>query len=293
MPLATLDISGPIATLTLRRPDARNSLSPELLADLAACVHSLSTRQDASVAIVTGEGKSFCAGMDLKAVLGNNDLALKLLTQLAELTHALRALPQVTIAKVNGAAIGGGCGLSTVCDISVTHADAKLGFPEVDLGVCPAVVAPWLVRKVGAGRARAILLKGGLLTGAEALAQTLVNHCVPTIADLDPYVNDLAQRLSQGGPNALRVTKQLLNELDGSTGLALLRRETLRRSPRHARRSSPAAGQTREVDTSDLFQSRGAQAPGLLSHPPCVPKTPQCSPSSSHSRASSSAASAR
>jgi methylglutaconyl-CoA hydratase len=224
MPLATLDINGPIATLALRRPDARNSLSLELLADLAACVQSLSTRQDVTVAILTGEGKSFCAGMDLKAVLDNNNLALNLLTQLADLTHALRALPQVTIAKVNGAAIGGGCGLSTVCDLSITHSDAKLGFPEVDLGVCPAVVAPWLVRKVGAGRARAILLKGGLMTGAEAHSQTLVNHCVPAPADLDPAVDQLAQRLAQGGPNALRVTKQLLNELDGSTDLALLRR---------------------------------------------------------------------
>lgn len=224
MPLATLTTNGPIATLTLRRPDARNSLSPELLTDLAACVKDLGTRQDVTVAIVTGEGKSFCAGMDLKAVLDNNELALRLLTQLSELTHALRALPQVTIAMVNGAAIGGGCGLSTVCDISVTHADAKLGFPEVDLGVCPAVVAPWLMRKVGAGRSRAILLKGGLLSGSEAHAQTLVNHCVPTPAELEPQVMELANRLAQGGPNALRVTKQLLNELDGSTDLALLRR---------------------------------------------------------------------
>jgi methylglutaconyl-CoA hydratase len=224
MPLATLTILGPIASLTLRRPDARNSLSPQLLTDFATCISQLAASSNITVAILTGEGKSFCAGMDLKAVLDNNALALDLLTQLADLTHALRALPQVTIAQVNGAAVGGGCGLSTVCDLSVTHADAKLGFPEVDMGVCPAVVAPWLVRKVGPGRARAILLKGGLMTGSEAHAQTLVNHCVPTLADLEPYVADLAQRLSQGGPNALRATKQLLNELDGSTDLPLLRR---------------------------------------------------------------------
>lgn len=224
MPLATLEFQGPIATLTLRRPDARNSMSVELLTELEACVKSLASHREATVAIITGEGKSFCAGMDLKAVLDNNDLALILLTRLAELTHALRALPQVTIAKVNGAAIGGGCGLSTVCDVSVTHADAKLGFPEVDMGVCPAVVAPWLVRKVGAGRARAILLKGGLMSGTEALAQTLVNHCVPSAADLDGFVAEMAQRLALGGPNALAATKRLLNEIDGSNDLELLRR---------------------------------------------------------------------
>lgn len=224
MPLVTLDVEGSIATLTLRRPDARNSMSVELLTEFEACVKTLATKCEATVAIITGEGKSFCAGMDLKAVLDNNELALRLLTRLAELTFAIRALPQVTIAKVNGAAIGGGCGLSTVCDISVTHADAKLGFPEVDMGVCPAVVAPWLVRKVGAGRARAILLKGGLMSGTEALAQTLVNYCVPTAADMDGFVAEMAARLALGGPNALAATKKLLNEIDGSNDLELLRR---------------------------------------------------------------------
>ncbi len=224
MPLATLEVDGSIATLTLRRPDARNSMSVELLTELEACVKTLATQREATVAIITGEGKAFCAGMDLKAVLDNNELALRLLTRLAELTFAIRALPQVTIAKVNGAAIGGGCGLSTVCDVSVTHADAKLGFPEVDMGVCPAVVAPWLVRKVGAGRARAILLKGGLMSGTEALAQTLVNHCVATGAELDGFVAEMAARLSLGGPNALAATKRLLNEIDGSNDLELLRR---------------------------------------------------------------------
>jgi methylglutaconyl-CoA hydratase len=223
MSLATLTFSGPVATLALNRPDARNSLSVDLLDALHTRVDELS-RASASVAIVIGEGKAFCAGMDLKAVLDNNPLALRLLTSLAELTHKLRALPQVTLARVNGAAIGGGCGLTTVCDISVTHADAKIGFPEVDLGVCPAVVAPWLVRKVGAGRARVILLKGGLMSGSDAHVCGLVNHCVPARADLDSFVADLAARLSTGGPGALKATKALLNEIDGSTNLDLLRR---------------------------------------------------------------------
>ncbi len=223
MPLATLTFNGPIATLALNRPDARNSLSIDLLDALHARVDELS-RAEASVAIVTGEGKAFCAGMDLKAVLDNNALALRLLTSLGELTHKLRALPQVIVARVNGAAIGGGCGLTTVCDVSATHADAKIGFPEVDLGVCPAVVAPWLVRKVGAGRARAILLSGGLMSGTQAHACGLVNHCVPALSDLDAFVTDLAARLSAGGPGALRATKGLLNEIDGSTNLDLLRR---------------------------------------------------------------------
>lgn len=223
--LAQLDINTPnIATLTLNRPESRNALSIDLLASLHHRVDELTKRPDITVAILTGAGKAFCAGMDLKAVLDNNDLARQLLTSLGDLTVKLRNLPQVTIARVNGAAIGGGCGLTTVCDFAITHADSKMGFPEVDLGVCPAVVAPWLVRKLGPGKARAILLRGGLMSGKEAHTLGLVTTLVETAADLDPAVTELAARLAQGGPDALRATKSLLNDLDGSRDTDLIRR---------------------------------------------------------------------
>src|SRR5262249_19360012 len=153
------------AVLKLNRPDARNALSQELLAALNTKLDDLLQHTGVTVLTVTGEGKSFCAGMDLKAVLSDDELPGKLLMAIAEVTLKLRALPMVPVAKVNGAAIGGGCGLACVCDIAITHADSKMGFPEVDLGVCPAVVAPWLVKKVGAGRARQVLLSGGLMSG--------------------------------------------------------------------------------------------------------------------------------
>ncbi len=222
--LATLTLDGPIATLALNRPDARNALSLDLLHALHARCAELEARRDVVVLVLTGTGKAFCAGMDLKAVLGNPDAALALLSSLADLTVRLRALPMVLVAKVNGAAIGGGCGLATVCDFALTHADSKMGFPEVDLGVCPAVVAPWLVRKIGAGRARAMLLRGGVLSGEEAHAAGLADLLVPTRDDLDPAADTLARRLAQGGPNALRATRDLLNQLDGSTDATLERR---------------------------------------------------------------------
>jgi enoyl-CoA hydratase/carnithine racemase len=171
--------------------------------------------------VFTGAGKSFCAGMDLKQVLGEPGAPLRLLTSLAEATVKLRMLPAITIASVNGAAIGGGCGLTTVCDFAITHADSKMGFPEVDLGVCPAVVAPWLVRKIGAGRARAMLLRGGLMSGKEAHAAGLVGECVDAREGLDAAVQSLAERLATGGPKALAATKRLLNEIDGSTDLEM------------------------------------------------------------------------
>lgn len=217
--LATFAIDGPVSTFTLNRPDARNALSIDMLRDMHVAIEQAQSGGPI-VMILTGAGRSFCAGMDLKQVLGDPDKPRELLMSLAEFTLKLRNLPLLTIASVNGAAIGGGCGLATVCDFAVTHADAKLGFPEVDMGVCPAVVAPWLVRKVGAGRARAILLRGGLMNGRDALAAGLVSECVDAVDGLDIAVRGLAERLASGGPNALRVTKQLLNELDGSAELS-------------------------------------------------------------------------
>jgi enoyl-CoA hydratase/carnithine racemase len=226
--LATLTLTPPIATHALKRPEVRNALSIDLLAAMHARIDELAERiashNDIHVVILTGAGKSFCAGMDLKQVLGHPTAPLQLLTSLAEFCLKLRALPAVTIAAVNGAAIGGGCGLSTVCDFALTHADSKMGFPEVDLGVCPAVVAPWLVRKVGAGRARAILLRGGLMSGREAQQAGIVTECVDTREQLDAAAKALAEKLATGGPNALRATKSLLNELDGSLDAAQARR---------------------------------------------------------------------
>src|SRR5262245_52472315 len=110
--LALLTTAGPIATLTLNRPDARNSLSIELLGALHARAGEMERRGDVTALVVTGAGKAFCAGMDLKAVASDEGLRaglpLKLLASLAEFTVRLRRLPLVTVAKVNGAAIGGG-----------------------------------------------------------------------------------------------------------------------------------------------------------------------------------------
>ncbi|MBL0927686.1 MAG: enoyl-CoA hydratase/isomerase family protein [Phycisphaerales bacterium] len=208
--LATLSVDGRVATLTLNRPDKRNALSLDLLEALHARCDDLAAAPQATILILTGAGRTFCAGMDLRAVLNEPGAPLRLLTSIAELTIKLRELPVVTIARVNGAAIGGGCGLVTVCDLAVTHPDAKLGFPEVDLGVCPAVVAPWLVRAVGAGPARRILLQGGTMTGQKAWELGLVSHCVAE-PELDATVRTVAEKLATAGPEALRATRRLLN----------------------------------------------------------------------------------
>lgn len=225
-PLALLSREARSATLTLNRPEQRNALSPDLLRALHEHVDTLTAlpeEEAPTVVGITGAGKAFCAGMDLKQVLGNHELAADLLMSLAELTWKIRRLPAVVVGIVNGPAIGGGCGLATVCDLALTYSENRMGFPEVDLGVCPAVVAPWLVRRIGPGRARRVLLSGGLISGAEAHALGIVTDLVPTRDELGPASAALIERLSKGAPGALRATKSLLNRLDGSDDLEVLR----------------------------------------------------------------------
>jgi enoyl-CoA hydratase/carnithine racemase len=217
--LAVLECSAPCATLRLCRPQQHNALSLEMLDDLHARLDELEGRDDISVLSLTGEGRSFCAGMDLKAVLmveGQVWPGPAVLESLAKFTLRLRALPMVVVAVVNGAAIGGGCGLLCVADLALTYADAKIGLPEVDLGLCPAVVAPWVVRKLGAGRARRVMLSGGVMDGQTAFALGLVDRCAPDRDGLDALAAETIARLASGGAHALRATKHLLNKLDGS-----------------------------------------------------------------------------
>lgn len=225
MTLASLEVAGAVGTLTLERPEQRNALSLDLIASMRKRVHELHGLGEGApkVVVLRGAGRAFCAGMDLKAVLGDAEAPARLLGSLAELTLELRALPAVLIARVHGAAIGGGCGLTCVCDLSLTHDEAKLGFPEVDLSVCPAVVAPWVVRKVGAGRARQILLRGGLMSGSEGAAVGLMDRSLGTVEELDAAVEELAARIASGGRRALAATKDLLNRLDGSCDESIVR----------------------------------------------------------------------
>ena len=240
--LATLSVDGPVATITINRPESRNALSIDLLDALHArmdeleplCGPALETQADTQntstdsdrvrVAVITGTGKAFSAGMDLRQVIldpasggsGNPELPLQLLTSLARLTLRVRTLPAVTVAAVNGPAVGGGCGLVCVCDVSLTHAENKLGFPEVDLGLCPAVIAPWVVKKLGLGPARRALLMGGVMSGIQAHAIGLVDLLAESPDAFGALVSETTERLAAGGTRALAVTKGLLADLDGS-----------------------------------------------------------------------------
>lgn len=222
--LAEIRAADGILTITMNRPEKRNALSLELISALHEAVTEVESRVasgEAHVLILAGAGRSFCAGMDLRGVIDDAKKMAGMLEQLAGVGLKIRQLTVPTIAKVQGAAIGGGCGLMVVPDFAVTHPQAKVGYPEVTLGVCPAVVAPWLIKKVGSGRARHMLLGGGTISGAAAHEIGLATHLCEADA-LDRTVDELAANLAGGGAHAIAVTKRWLNELDGSNAQAVL-----------------------------------------------------------------------
>ncbi|MBT8485999.1 MAG: enoyl-CoA hydratase/isomerase family protein, partial [Phycisphaerae bacterium] len=120
-----------------------------------------------------------------------------------------------TIACVQNAAIGGGFGFMAACDFRLTHPEAKIGYPPVATGLSPALMAPWLMRIVGPARARAMLLRGGTISGQVAFDAGIATGLHP-VTTLPEESVTLAQHLAQGGPHAMRAMKRFLNELDGS-----------------------------------------------------------------------------
>ena len=216
-------VTNGIATVTMNRSEKRNALSIELIEALEQAIETIEHDDSVRVLILAGEGKSFCAGMDLQGVMADAQGMRRMLRGLSRVLRRIRRLVVPTISKVQGAAVGGGCGLMVVTDFAITHPQAKVGYPEVSLGLCPAVVAPWVMRKIGPGPARAMLLAGGTISGQEGYERGLASHLVDQDR-LDAEVEALAQSLAQGGVVATKTTKSWLNELDGSLEDAALDR---------------------------------------------------------------------
>lgn len=223
--LVALTVVDGVATITMNRGDKANALSHPLIDAISIALDTITPRcaphGDIRVLILAGAGKVFCAGMDLRGVIDDPAAMGEMLRGLSRVSRNIRRLSIPTITRVQGAAVGGGCGFMVVTDFAVTHPESKVGYPEVDLGICPAVVAPWLIKKIGAGRARAMLLAGGTMSGQQGFEAGLATHlCAHD--QLDATVAELAKRLCAGGPQAIATTKRLLNELDGSNDDAVL-----------------------------------------------------------------------
>jgi methylglutaconyl-CoA hydratase len=215
--LVLTDIDGGCATITLNRPLARNALSAELVEALERAVDAVGNRAPSDavrVVVLAGAGKAFCAGMDIKSVMADPEGMRGAVRGLARVMRSVRDLPVPTVSRVQVAAIGGGCGLMVATDFTVTHDEARLGYPGADVGISPAAVAPWVARRIGAGRARAMLLEGQIISGREAAAMGLVTHLVERDR-LERHTTELAARFAAGNLEALVTTKRWLNELEG------------------------------------------------------------------------------
>lgn len=221
--------SGAVLRLTMNRPDQRNALSRALVDALQAALDGVAG--DVRVVVLTGAGSAFSAGADLASLQAMQTASaednLDDSRALSDLFQTLRTHRCPVVARVNGAAIGGGCGLVAACDLSVCVAGAKLGFPEVRLGFVPAIVLPFVVRRVGEGRARELLLRGARFSADEALAAGFVTR-VAEADELDAAVNELVAELAgQTSATALALTKQLFHVADGLAPDAAARHATL------------------------------------------------------------------
>src|SRR5262245_55786061 len=204
-PAVLYRVQPPAAIVTLNRPERRNAISRELIAAGMAAFQK--ARDDAAVraVILTGAGKAFCAGMDLAELtetIQSKAEANKVwddAQQLTGLYQLIYTLPKPTIAAVNGAAVAGGAGFVTVCDLALAVPEAKLGYPEVRRGLVAAMVMPHLLRHVGERCARFLLLTGELIDAAEACRTGLINAVVPSAEKLMDEALAWARSLAEGG----------------------------------------------------------------------------------------------
>jgi methylglutaconyl-CoA hydratase len=205
-----------VATVTLNRPELHNAFNDELIKDLISCFSALDKNDLVRVVVLTGSGKSFCAGADLNWMKRMKDYSMEENLSdsqtLCELFTIMNDLQKPLIGKINGAALGGGAGLLAVCDYVVAVDTASFGFTEVRLGLLPAVISPFVIAKIGASHARATFLTGAKFNVTKAINMGLV-HQVSSFDKIDEDINELIKEFLQAAPNAQKLAKQLIKEV--------------------------------------------------------------------------------
>ena len=221
-----LEIENGVALLTINRPKSLNALNSETLSELNTCLAELERNTDVKVVILTGSGeKAFVAGADISEMVNATPAEGRTMGLLAkEAFGRLENMPQVTIAAVNGYALGGGCEISMACDIRVASENAKFGQPECGLGILPGFGGTQrLARLVGKGRAKELIFTCDQITAEDAYRMGLANHVVPQ-AELIDYCKAMAGRIMKNGPFAVALAKQAINtgmDTDLDSGLKL------------------------------------------------------------------------
>lgn len=198
-----------VAELRLIRAEARNSLNPALMAALSATLRELSGDPRVRIVVVTGEGKVFSGGGDLREMRSPGWDATVQVRGFAGLMAALDACDKPLVVRVNGHAIGGGAAIAAAGDVTIAASTARMGFGEVRLGVVPALAGPYAIRRIGEGRTRRLLLSGVQLSAEEACRLGLIDE-VAAPDELDDAVDRVLDELLLGGPEAQRHIKRLL-----------------------------------------------------------------------------------
>jgi methylglutaconyl-CoA hydratase len=217
-PRVAVSLDGPVAHVVLARPEARNAFDGPMVHELHDAVGAASARDDVRVIVLAGRGSVFCAGADvewMKTVAGfTREENLADARSLFELFEAIDRSPKAVVACVQGAALGGGAGLAAVADIVVAEEEAEFGFTEVRLGLVPAVISPYVVRKIGASAARELFLTGERFGAARAEAIGLV-HRVVKRDELDAAVDERVREVLQAAPGAVAAAKDLVRSVSG------------------------------------------------------------------------------
>jgi methylglutaconyl-CoA hydratase len=203
-----------IGFIELNRPEKRNALNAEMVESIKSALISFNENKEVKVIVIKAAGKVFCSWADLAYLqsLQSNTYEENLedSRNLKDLFYLIYTLPKVVIAQIQGHALAGGCGLATVCDFSFTVPEAKFGYTEVKIGFVPAIVKVFLIRKIGEGKARQLLLDGDLIDAAEAKNMGIVNWVVAQ-DELEEKVLSYAKKLIRNNSGeALALTKEMI-----------------------------------------------------------------------------------
>lgn len=205
-----------ILTISLNRPEVRNAFNPQMISEITETFEKIQARHDLKAVLLKGEGKSFCAGADLawmkEMVEFSFEQNKKDSEKLFAMFEAIWNCPVPVIGQIHGAAFGGAMGLLACCDYVVADPGTQFCFSEVKLGIAPAVISAFIHRKANPGAVRMAMISGKVLSAQEAQDMGLVHVIVP-VAQFEEFIQPHLQALQDAGPEAVRTTKKLLNEI--------------------------------------------------------------------------------
>ncbi len=211
---------GMIGRVTFNRPEIHNAFNSTVITEMSHLFTEIGKDDDIRVVVLTGAGKSFCAGADLNWMRGvvkqSFDENLAESNALADLFYQIYTFKRPVVGMINGAAIGGGTGFVAVCDIAIAAESAKFSFSEVKIGVVPACIGPYVIKKMGEGKARELFITGERMKAKRAFKVGLVNKVVEDDR-LQAEVDELIESILSSGPEAVAMAKKLVSEVPPMT----------------------------------------------------------------------------